>query len=128
MKKILGIDYGTQRVGVAVNYNVLVEPLEVIESPTMSVVIERVLQLITEHAVELIVVGISESEMAKKTELFITSLQKETTIPIVQHDETLSSQDVQHKLLESNRKQAGPIDHYAAAVILDDWIDTHPQF
>jgi putative transcription antitermination factor YqgF len=120
----LGIDYGTQRVGTALSHGSLAEPLLII--PNTEKLFSEIQKLLTEHQAEQIVVGLSENEMAEKTQQFVTELKKFTSLPIEFMDETLSSAVVHQRLAEmSGKKQTpkGPIDHFAAAVMLQEWLD-----
>ena len=48
------------------------------------------------------------------------------SIPIDFTDETLSSNEVEEKLKEKGIKKStrtGPIDHFAAAIILEQWLE-----
>ncbi len=120
--KIIAIDYGTVRVGIAVSAGTLADPLEVL--PNDDKLFENIARICEEHDAELVLVGLSENVMAEKTKLFVTELQKHISLPIKFMDETLSSHTVHKKLLMAKKsKRAGNIDHYAAAEFLQDWID-----
>lgn len=120
--KTLGIDYGTKRVGVAVSYASLAEPLTILENDEH--LLREVKKIVNEHKVKRIVVGLSENEMAKKTQAFAESLQNELKLPICFNDETLSSYQVHQFLrLHNLKERQGPIDHLAAAVILQNFLD-----
>jgi putative Holliday junction resolvase len=121
---VLGIDYGTQRVGIALSQGSLAEPIKIIEnSPTL---ITELIHFITDNQVTQIVVGLSENKMATKTQAFVKELRQQTSLPIEFNDETLTSATVHQRLAEMSGKRQTPkghIDHYAAAVILQDWLD-----
>jgi putative Holliday junction resolvase len=121
--KALGIDYGTRRIGVAVSYASLAQPLTILDQSDQ--LFPRLLQLLAEHHIKHIVVGISENRMATATQEFVTHLRQLTAIPVTLIDETLSSHQV-HEYLKTApaHKRAAPIDHLAAAVILQDFLDT----
>jgi len=124
MKKILAVDFGTKRIGLAINKASLAEPLFILVNNDE--VLDKFKEVCEEYDVELIVVGISENKMAQKTKNFVTKLKKKLLLPIEFVDETLSSKTVQNKLQEkgikrSKKQQA--IDHYAAAVILEEWLE-----
>ena len=122
---LLGIDYGTKRVGIAVSHGTLAEPIKVIENNHQ--LFQHILRLVGEHQAEKIVIGLSEREMAEKTKSFVAELRHHTSLPIDFMDETLSSVVVHDKLRERHkgkRQYTGKIDHYAAAEILQDYIDT----
>lgn len=136
-KNYLAIDYGTTRVGVAIAWTSLADPLTVV--PTDKNLMENLFELILEQRPDVIVIGISEQAMAEKTRQFTVEFKEFlgqkfaaselSKIPeFVFADETLSSHDAQRKLYESGKKnlrQNGPIDHYAAALLLQDYLDLH---
>lgn len=126
MKKILAIDFGTKRIGLAVNRRSLAEPLEILENDEL--VFEKIKKILEQETIELILVGLSENKMAQKTKDFAQELQKITSLPLEFADETLSSKSIHQKLAASAMKlkrRQGPIDHYAAAEFLQEWIDTN---
>jgi putative Holliday junction resolvase len=131
---ILCIDYGTKRIGVAVATTPISQPLGIIpntKNPRLSDVVtdqalEQIISLLREFAVEMIVVGISEGDMAEKTRHFIEKLKTRTTLPIEEVDETLTSVDAgSHMKHMKHTKRQGNRDHLAAAIMLQDYIDLH---
>lgn len=123
MANYLGIDYGRSQVGIAMATTPLAEPLV---SVPLDQAFERIHQLINDHGIGTLVVGLSEGAMADETRTFVAQLKHTVTIPIVFQDETLSSQTAQSRLqLASKKKRQGPDHHYAAAVILQEYLDTH---
>jgi putative Holliday junction resolvase len=80
--------------------------------------------------VEKLVIGISENEMAEKTQAFIDQLRQVLQMPIEVTDETLSSHTVATQLKEAKAKlsqRQKPIDDRAAAVFLQDYLDSVPR-
>lgn len=122
---LLGIDFGTVRVGVARSYGSLAEPLTILDNNDQ--LFTQVRQLCQEHQVTQIVVGISEGEMAEQTESFIEKLRQYVSLPIVTNDETLTSWSAEQKLrqvkLQPRRQH---VDALAAAEMLQDYLDTQP--
>ncbi len=124
MKKILAIDFGTQRIGLAVNKHVLAEPLSILNNDDL--IFKKIGKIIDSEKINLILLGLSENKMAQRTKIFAQELEKNTTIPLEFVDETLSSKNVHQKLATSAmklKKRQGPIDHYAAADFLQEWLD-----
>ena len=131
MSTILAIDYGLARIGLAISYVGLAEPLKVISNDISyknSIIgpraLDEIKEIIEREEVKKIVLGISEQEMAKKTLAFFDFLKPLISLEIVLIDETLSSYEVQQKLQDlpkKHRRQA--IDHYAAAIILENYLD-----
>ena len=121
--KVLAIDYGTKRVGVAVSYASLAQPLQIIANDEY--LLDNISRLITQHHVDHLVVGLSENQMAVQTQAFVKRLQTITALPITLVDETLTSYQVHQWLREQPRgKRQGPIDHFAAAVILENYLSS----
>lgn len=133
MKNILGIDYGTKRIGLATNVGSFAEPLTILpnqidqDNPIISTeTLDKLLEILESRKIDQIVLGISEKEMAEKIKDFAAILSEKVAIPLDLMDETLSSQEVSRKMKEANfslKKRKGHIDHYAAALILEEWLD-----
>lgn len=126
--KTLAIDYGTQRIGVAISHASLAEPLTVIANTSDSndKAIAELVKLLADQQIKQVVVGLSEKEMAQKTKDFVAELKQKTDLPVYFFDETLSSQAVESRLRQKGikaSKRQGPIDHYAAALILEEWLE-----
>lgn len=122
---ILGIDYGTKRIGLAISIGKLAEPLEIV--PNSEGVIDRIQTICVERAVEKIVIGISDREMAMMTQQFATDLGNKTNLSVEFIDESYSSVQVHDLLRQSgkfNSQKNGPIDHFVAAYVLQEYLDT----
>jgi putative Holliday junction resolvase len=122
--KILAIDYGTKRIGTAISQGSLAEPLAVFQNDQN--IFNQLLTVIKEHNVERIIIGLSENEMAQKTRDFAQEMEQIIEIPYEFADETLTSQQVEERLQQKGVKKStrqGPIDHFAAAMILEDWLE-----
>lgn len=133
MKNFLSIDYGTKRIGLAFNVAILAEPLFVIDnqlSKSQEIVsdeaIEVIAKICVEKKIDEIVLGLSEAEMALKIQAFAEILRDKLSLPVNLVDETLSSHEVQKRMKEASfslKKRQGPIDHYSAALILEDFLE-----
>lgn len=133
MKNFLSIDYGTKRIGLAFNVATLAEPLFVIDnqlSKEQAIVsaeaIETIAKICVEKKIDEIVLGLSEAEMALKIQAFAEILRNRLSLPVTLVDETLSSHEVARRMKEAAfglKKRQGPIDHYSAALILEDFLD-----
>ena len=124
MKNILGIDYG-KNLGLAIATTPLAEPLKTI---SLNESFEVIKSLVQEYQIDLIVIGISEGEMAEKTKSFAKNLENNISTPIYFQDETLSSHHTRQKMAKANYKQSKKhqkIDHLVAASILQDYLDEH---
>ncbi len=122
-KRILAIDFGTVRVGIAVSRATLAEPLTILANDEQ--LFHNLKKLLVEEETEQIVIGISENKMAELTEQFAVTLKEHTDLPVHFFDETLSSNTVHQKLrMAKKSKREGNIDHYAAAEFLQEYLDT----
>jgi putative Holliday junction resolvase len=124
--KILGVDYGERKIGLAIASVSLAEPFKILKFDEEIEALDKIEKLIEQEQVEKIVVGVSEGKTAKKTKQFADKLQKETKIPIELHDETLSTQEAQKLAIEAGLKRVkrkNLEDAFAATVMLQDYLD-----
>ena len=132
--KILGIDYGRKKIGIAVGDTVLklAEPLQVLASSKFPERISskfngtgavQISKLIKENAIEKIVIGVPGGKMDEEIKKFGEELKKETDLPVEYFDETLSTQDAQRVLIESggSRKKRKEKEDAVAAAIMLQW-------
>lgn len=130
--KILGIDYGRRRIGVAICGPLgIANPLTVITRKNNNV-LEEFGEIIEENDVSKIVMGLpknmdnSEGEMVKEVKEFAQQLQEKFEIPIDFCDERLSTWEAQNSLKNlgmSPNKRKKIIDAVAAALILQNYVD-----
>jgi putative Holliday junction resolvase len=125
--KILAIDFGKAKVGLALAEASLASPLLVIKYKSQRELISRILKIVKEEGIEKIVVGVSEGEMGQASINFANSLKKEMDISIETFDETLSTREAQKLSLEAGIKRIKRKtleDAYAAALILQNYLDS----
>ena len=132
---LLGIDYGSVRVGIAVSdeLGMLAVPLETVENMKA---VARILDIISEKKIQMIVMGIprnmdgSYGLKAKEVYRFADGLMKQTTVPIKFWDERLTTQSVERMLVQadvSRRRRKEVIDKLAAQQILQNYMDSQSQ-
>ncbi len=124
--KILGVDYGRSKIGLAIADGPLADPMSVIRYKDIKTLEEKLMKIIDDNNIEKIVVGISEGEMGKESIKFSLSLGKILVIPVETFDETLSTQDAQIRSREAGigrKKRHEMEDAYAATVILQNFLD-----
>lgn len=135
--KILGLDFGSKTVGVAVSdaLGITAQGVETItrkEENKLRKTLSRIESLIGEYKIETIVLGYpmnmndSIGERAKKTEEFKAMLERRTGLPVILWDERLTTVEANEILKESgvrreNRKEV--IDKIAAGIILQSYLD-----
>ena len=135
--RVIGLDYGTKTVGVAVSDELMLtaQPYETIERKSpgkLRQTLAEIERVITEYNCGRIVLGYpknmnnTEGERVRATEEFKDSLERRTGLEVVLWDERLTTVEAERILMESgvrreNRKQY--IDKMAAAVILQNYLD-----
>jgi putative holliday junction resolvase len=131
VSRILGIDFGHRRVGVAVSdpLGLTAQPLEVIAGGNA---VERIKELVSEYEVDLLVVGVpnplsgGESASSRLARDFAVELEEETGLEVVLADERFTSRMAEQALLDSGmrrRQRREKIDKVAAAIILQAFLD-----
>lgn len=120
--KILGIDYGRRKIGVAISQGTLAEPLYVIRYKDTEKMIAHIRRIIEKQKVEKVVVGVSEGEMGEESKEFAKNFDAET------FDETLSSHDAIKMSIQSGmgrKKRREMEDAFAASVMLQGYLDSN---
>ena len=131
--RVLGIDYGSKRTGIAIADAELrmAMPFHMYEGLPDAQLAEAIAHLIHQEGIATVVVGFpfnmdgSVGPQAKLTERFIVVLEQATGLPVQRMDERLTSHDSEGKLAGNyTRKQKRQrVDAIAAARILQDWLD-----
>ena len=133
--RILGIDHGEQRIGVAVSdeTGTIARPLTVLKHVSRSVDAAQIASVAGEQNAELIVVGQSFDEegqpnaAGRSAERFAEALKSQTVLPVLLWDESLSTVDARSMRLEMGvprKKRGGHLDDAAAAVMLQSYLDS----
>ncbi|MEC8000572.1 MAG: Holliday junction resolvase RuvX [Pseudomonadota bacterium] len=125
---VIGIDYGTSKIGVAVGNTQTSSssPLEIIINTKSGINWTQLETIIQEWKPQVIIVGQpfnmdgSESEMMKEVKLFADILKERINIKIEFFDERLTSFEA--KQMDTSGK---PIDDLAAKIILDGWLSNN---
>jgi len=134
MGRILGLDYGRKRIGIAISdpLGITAQPLETLEEGDDRKAIERVACLVQCHQVGTIVIGCpltlrgEKGHSVKMVERFIQQMEKRLSVPIVKWDERLSSAEAERYLKTMKIKpsrQKGKIDQIASVLILQNYMD-----
>ena len=124
--RVLGIDYGEAKVGVAFCEGKLAEPLVVLKDNGREEMSKRVRRIVEEKGIEKVIVGVSGGLMEGKQRAFGAALRKASNVPVEYYDETLTSKDAIRMGIEAGvgRKRRQEMeDAYAAAVMLQGWVD-----
>ena len=123
MIKYLGIDYGTNHIGLATSEHILATPLPSLSND--STIFLRLSSLVSQHGITHIICGLPEGQLASKITIFAKELYRTTGISVILHPETLSTQEAIAKLRESGASRTKlKDDHaYAACLILEDYLE-----
>ncbi len=136
-RRVLAIDYGTRRVGIAVS-----DPTGTLATPVTTLSrrigrrppITRIMELASDHAAEAFVVGLpldgdgSETEWSAEVMAFGQKLGMRSGMPVHFADERYSSVEAEARirsigLRRKAKEDKTRIDAGAAAVFLQDWLD-----
>ena len=135
--RIIGLDYGTKTVGVAVSdaLGLTAQGVETItrkEENKLRQTLARIEAIIEEYEVTKIVIGLPKNmnntlgERAEACKDFADKLERRTGIPVVMWDERLSTVSAERVLMESGVRREdrkAVIDKVAAAIILQGYLD-----
>ncbi len=135
--RILGLDYGSKTVGVAVSdpLGLTAQGVEIIRRKSenkMRQTLARIEELIEEYQVEKIVLGLPKNmnntlgDRAEKSLELKETLERRTGLPVVMWDERLTTVSANRVLIETgvrreNRKEH--VDEIAAIFILQNYLD-----
>ena len=134
IRRVLGIDPGEVRVGVAVSddLGMLAHPLETIDVSKRDPC-ERIAELAAERAACAVIVGVprnmdgSFGPAAEKSRVLIEKLRACVECKVIPWDERLTTVSAQRVLREAGRKgknQRSVIDQAAAQILLQSWLDS----
>ena len=136
--RILGLDFGSKTVGVAVSDPLLItaQGLEIIRRDSENKIrktLQRIEELVKEYEVERIVLGYpknmngTDGDRAEKSLEFKETLERRTGVPVIMWDERLTTVTADKVMMESgirreNRKDY--VDEIAAMVILQNYLES----
>ena len=143
VRRIVGLDVGERRIGVAVSdpTRTLARPVRALrttglDGDALQISLTEILRLTADDPVDAIVVGLprrldgSPSEMTPRIERFAARLRERAGLAVILQDERLSSVEAESRLAarEKNwRVRKEQLDAAAAAVILQDYLDAHAR-
>lgn len=142
--RVLGIDYGARRIGLALSdatatlaspWRLVVRPPS--EAETLRLMIEQIEHLIADDdGLSAVVVGWprrldgNPTDQTPLVEAFARALKDRLAIPVVLQDERLSSREAESRLALRERdwrRRKAKLDAAAAAVVLQDYLDTRSR-
>lgn len=144
MARIVGLDVGERRIGVAISdaTGTLARPVKALQTTgldgnALDTALTEIGRLATEEdGVASIVVGLprtldgSDSAMTPRIAVFADKLRARSALPVSVQDERLTSVEAESRLAERSkdwRDRKARLDAAAAAIILQDYLDSHPR-
>ncbi len=135
--RIMGLDFGSKTVGVAVSdpLFVVAQGVEIIRRSSenkLRQTLARIEELVREYEVERIVLGYpknmnnTEGERCEKTKAFQEMLERRTALPVELWDERLTTVLADQTLMESGvrrEERRDYVDKIAATVLLQSYLD-----
>ena len=139
--RIMGLDYGSRTVGVALSDELLLtaQGKEIIrrkEENKLRRTLARIEELITTYGVEKIVLGLpvnmdmTPSERSQLCLEFTDRIERRTEIPVIMWDErltTVAADEIMDELGIKGRERKEYVDMIAAQVILQDYLDNRKE-
>ena len=133
--RILGLDIGERRTGVAVSdpTRFLASPIKFIDSLEKSRWLGEILGLLSEYEIAKIVVGIpldkkgEVGDSALNIRKFIALLRERSSVPVLEWDERFTSREAERVLIQadvSRKKRKHVIDKVAASILLQSYLDS----
>jgi putative Holliday junction resolvase len=136
--RILALDPGTKRIGVAVSdeTKTIAQPLEWIPAEPFADFLKRLNQLLVEKEIDLVLIGLPRNmngtygPAAQKAEAFAAALRTAITVPVKMRDERLTTLQankmmIRGKVRRDKRKEK--VDQMAAALLLQSYLDAGAQ-
>ncbi|MDI3257395.1 MAG: Holliday junction resolvase RuvX [Kyrpidia sp.] len=138
MSRILGLDVGRVRIGVAISdpSGTLAQGWGVIPGEDEQQALERIESLVKERDIVRVVVGLprnmdaSLGSQGRWTEEFAEKLRHRVPVPVEMWDERLTTAMAERTLVEAGLRRAGRrkvVDQVAATVLLQSYLDAHPR-
>jgi putative Holliday junction resolvase len=128
MARILAVDFGERRIGLATSdaAETLATPRLTLKRTSDAAAVERIARFAREEEIALLVVGIprspegAESAIGPRIRSFASKLEAAAGLPVRFHEETLTSDEARRRLPPGSGKEA--VDRTAAAVLLEDFL------
>ena len=136
LRLLLGFDYGTRQIGVAVGQVITGQARELCVLKAQNGVPDwqQIEALLKEWQPDALVVGLplnmdgSPSEMSERAEKFARRLHGRYQLPVHTHDERLTTYEAKGQRLAQGQRggyRERPVDAIAAALLLQGWLEQH---
>lgn len=129
--KVLALDFGRARTGVAVSdpSGTIARPLRVVEQAGSETGLARLAELVRDEEAERVVVGLpltlrgERGEQARETEAFVEALRAVVDVPVETYDERFTTRLARTGPRDSPSGGAEPDDARAAAHLLSSYLE-----
>lgn len=138
--RVLGIDFGQRRIGLAMSdaSGTLATPVRTIERQDadidlVTLVVQAIQEMGRDERIDQLVVGLprrldgSDNDQTPRVRAFAAALELRSGLPVELQDERLTSRAAEERLALRDRdwrKRKARLDAAAAAIVLQDWLDT----
>jgi len=133
--RILGVDYGEKRIGLAVSipFQDMAVPLKVIEVVSHKKALQEIVETVIEESVDMIVVGLpvnmngTSGEMVDRVMVFVARLSEATGKKVETWDERLTTVMAEKSMLDgdlSRSKRKKIRDKISAQILLQDYLES----
>jgi putative holliday junction resolvase len=136
--KILGIDYGESRIGVAISdeTGIMAQGLTTLKRKNRQADLQALGDVIEKQQIERIVLGYplridgSAGIQCEKVSRFAALLERTFHLPVICWDETFSTKEAEEMMFQMKVKRGKKremVDRIAASIILQDYLNAHAQ-
>ena len=135
--RILALDPGEKKIGVALSdpTGLVARPLTTLLHTSRDADAARIAALVGEHQAELILIGLAldaseqRGPQARRAERLAEAIRQQTSVPVILHDESYSTQAAQDVMRAAGKKRRArreQVHAVAAAALLQSYLDAHP--
>ena len=135
MGRLLAIDYGEKRLGLAISdpNQIISKPLKTIILSDSQYIYKELEKIISDYEIQKLIIGLplgmdgKKTQQTSKVEAFKEDFQNKISIPVILFDERLSSVSAKKSLISQGIKTGhnkSKIDQTAAAIFLQHFLDT----
>lgn len=122
--KLLGIDWGEKRIGLAISDGTLAQPYGLVSS------FEELVQVIKKEGIEKVILGLPEGKNEKLVRQLAEKIEG-AGVPVVFRSEVLTTQQALQKAIEAGKRRKArraQLDSLAATLLLQEYLDSpHPS-
>jgi len=137
--RIIAVDPGEKHLGIALSdpTGTIATPLQVIKHASRLLDAAEIANLAQQHQAGMILIGQSMDEdgyatsQSRRADRLADAIRQQSDLPIMMWDESFSTQEARQARVEmgtTRRKRHGHMDDFAAAVILQSYLDSNTDY